>query len=627
MVTLKQLTRVALLVVLLFSSAFLHSEASAQQQEYIITGGLTDGLTQYLHETHKDSMKSFPSFGMMSITVTPEEHDLLIQQFPNIEVQKSQIYERNANNKLKSLTIVRADESMTNPYSGKGVKVAVLDSGIDLKHRDLKVKKGYCSLAFNCTYGVEYDDDNGHGTHVAGIISANNPKKNIRGIAPQADLYSIKALDAFGYGTTASLIDGVEWAIKNKVDILNMSVTTDNDDQALKKVLDQAYQSGMLIVAAVGNNGHKPDKSVRFPAKYESVIAVSAVTNSLKRMNDSAMGPEVEIAAPGEAVYSTYPLSHDYFDDKVDGYSILSGTSMATPHVTGILALYKERFPQKTNDELRKLLRENAKDLGEKGKDSSFGYGLVQYQNIFSDTVKLTVGQEVGRLKLSTTQNDTTIQVGGKTLPKRDNAWTVYGVEGYKEVLVKSGNTFEKQFIKINQPKFQDVHNQQVAAEAIGFMSHQKQIEGFKDGTFRPYQSITRAEAAVLVGRALGLSSKQTTTKFNDVAPTSFASGYIDAATKANIISGFSDGTFRPEARMTRAEMAILISKAFTLQTYEQKSFKDVSPTMASYEAIQKLSAAKITTGYNDQTFKPYDAMTRSDFALFLARVQEDYFK
>ncbi|WP_172794027.1 S8 family serine peptidase [Sporosarcina sp. HYO08] len=606
--------------------------AEESRADYLLIGENQTEITRYMNEQNIPIGKIYSSFSIISASLTESEYALLQNRFPNLTTQKNQTYKSSKDTTPTSIKAVQAAKEQTLPYTGAGIKVAVLDSGVDVKHRDLKVQGGYCSLGYDCAPGTPYDDDNGHGTHVAGIIAASNNNTGIIGIAPDVELYSIKALNAFGVGSTNSLINGVEWAIKNNIDILNLSITTEDHDVALEKALATAYQKGMLIVGSAGNNGGTANKSVMYPAKYETVIAVSAVKNDLSKLKESAMGKEVDIAAPGELVFSTYPVKFDSLDFKVDGYTHMSGTSMATPHVTGILALYKERFPKKSNVELRALLQSHAKDLGDSGKDPIFGYGLAQYVPNIPGTTVFDVKEEVGLATLATTYKVSSIESGGKKITSENNVWKIYGVGGRKNILVTSVDAngkslVEQQYIQLKSPMFSDVINAQRFAESIGYLSSRKQINGFEDGTFRPYANITRGEAAALIGRALGYSDEKTTTKFADVSASSFASGYIQKAVDAKIISGYSDGTFRPGNFVTRAEMAILISKAFDLKATTAKTFTDVASSMSAYQAINTLIAAGVTTGYGDGTFKPYDNMTRADFSVFLARVQDDVFK
>lgn len=218
-------------------------------------------------------------------------------------------------------------------YTGLGVKVAVLDTGIDYKHPDLDD---------NCYGGVNvinprksYKDDNGHGTHVAGIIAAEDNEIGVVGVAPDASLYGVKALDRNGSGWLSDIIAGLEWCVNNEMDIVNMSLGSNSDIQAFHDACDAA-SAKVILVAAAGNDGGAVD----YPAAYNSVIAVSATNISDGLAYFSSYGSEIEIAAPGVNILSTY---------KRDGYETHSGTSMAAPHVAGTLALSANIFATADN--------------------------------------------------------------------------------------------------------------------------------------------------------------------------------------------------------------------------------------------------------------------------------------
>ncbi|MCM3636526.1 S8 family serine peptidase [Sporosarcina luteola] len=627
----KYITSIAIALTLIFALQ-LQTMAQEQQGEYLISGGKQAELMEYMKESGMHIEKMYPSLDILSVSLSSAELAKLEKAFPNIVIQSNRSYQKSTEKDLASSTLINTTRGSTSPYTGKGVKVAVLDSGIDVKHRDLRVKGGYCSMKTECAMVVSYDDDNGHGTHVAGVIAALSNQTGIVGIAPSVELYSIKALNSFGVGTTNSLIDGIDWAMKQKIDILNLSITTDQDDPALEKALQKAYAQGVLIVASGGNNGDQANSTVMYPAKYDSVIAVAAVNADLTKLKNSAVGKEIEIAAPGASIFSTYPMKWDFEDGKADGYTRLSGTSMATAHVSGILALYKERFPHMNNDELRQLIARTAKDLGKEGRDDVFGHGLIQYKPSFDNTVDFTVQSEPGKLTLQYSGNKDVQIDGANVLHRTDGKWEIYGVAGDLEVLVKTkidqGAVWqEKKIYKMPSPVFTDMNNSQRFAGSIGFLTYKGQLKGFPGGTIRPYENITRAEAAAIIGRALGYPEKATAVAFKDVSPTSFAGGYIQALKEEKILSGFKDGTFKPEQKVTRGEMAILISNAFKLKSDNVNRFTDSHPSMASYSAVNALVSAKITNGYTDGTFKPNDQMSRADFAVFLARVQEDAFK
>ncbi|OMP66643.1 S8 family peptidase [Domibacillus epiphyticus] len=250
--------------------------------------------------------------------------------------------------------------------TGKGIKVAVVDTGV-APHDDLVLAGGKSFV----DYTASYNDDNGHGTHVAGIIGAEDNSFGTKGVAPDADIYAVKALNKDGSGNLSSILAGIDWAITNKMDIVNLSLGTETHSEIFKSMVDKAYANGVLVVAAAGNDGTADGSgdTVDFPARYDSAIAVAATDSSNKRAAFSSTGNMVEIAAPGVSIVAPY-LNN--------GYARSSGTSMAAPYVAGQLALLKQANPAMTNAALRSKLTETSKDLGTAGRDPFYGFGLTQ---------------------------------------------------------------------------------------------------------------------------------------------------------------------------------------------------------------------------------------------------------
>jgi len=252
------------------------------------------------------------------------------------------------------------------------VGVAVIDSGIDLDHPDL----GYVVPARNCVgYNPLPDDEYGHGTHVAGTIGALDDNKGVRGVAPGVRLYAVKVLDAQGTGWWSNVICGIDWVTANAahVQVANMSLggtgtatpsdaaCLNSNNDALHMAICRSVKAGVTYVAAAGNNGGSADNMV--PAAYDEVITVSALADSDGKsggkgpppscypgQTDDALatfsnyGPAVDIAAPGVCILSTALGG---------GYAVMSGTSMAAPHVSGAAALYLSRYPARTPGQVK----------------------------------------------------------------------------------------------------------------------------------------------------------------------------------------------------------------------------------------------------------------------------------
>ncbi|MDY6917264.1 MAG: S8 family peptidase [Chloroflexota bacterium] len=257
--------------------------------------------------------------------------------------------------------------------AGDGIKLAVVDSGIDYDHPDLagNYKGGYDFV----NNDSDPMDDEGHGTHCAGIAAAVDNEEGVIGVAPEVELYAVKVLDNSGSGTVSDTIAGIEWAVANGIDILSLSIGSDDYSQAEENACQAAYDAGLLLVAAAGNDGNPAGTgdTVDYPARNSSVIAVAATDAADQRAvwdqnNASATGPTIELAAPGDAIRSTAWN---------DSYAYGSGTSMACPHVAGVAALVWAAHPEWTNEDVRTALENTAEDLGSPGKDEWYGYGLV----------------------------------------------------------------------------------------------------------------------------------------------------------------------------------------------------------------------------------------------------------
>ncbi|SNY24282.1 serine protease [Orenia metallireducens] len=296
------------------------------------------------------------------------------------------------------------------------VTVAVIDTGIDLDHPDLQgqldLENSINILNSDPEKGIidtNSDDDNGHGTHVAGIIGATtNNQEGIAGINWKVSIIPIKVLDYYGNGSIDNIAAGIEWAVDHGVDMINLSVGGDFDSQILKDAIDYAHDKEVTVIAASGNDGE--EDYLRYPAAYENTIAVGSIDSSLDLSKFSNYGLELDFVAPGGGIYSTVP-NGNYYDKYTDTsssgyYAIFSGTSMATPHVTGVAALLLAQARAEGNnltpEQLKEELRLTAQDLGDKGRDDQFGYGLINAHAALADAritkAKVFTGEEIDYL-------------------------------------------------------------------------------------------------------------------------------------------------------------------------------------------------------------------------------------
>jgi len=261
----------------------------------------------------------------------------------------------------------RVDAELVHPSNkGTGVKVAILDTGIDLDHPDMAVA-GDVTFVTGTTSG---DDDNGHGTLVAGIVAALDNDIGVIGVAPEASLYAVKVLNQNGDTVPSSVLSGLEWSLDNNMQVMNLSFGGMLEMPiVIKDALNNAYSAGIVIVAGAGNGGNASGTgdNIWSPARYAPVIAVGAADQQDIRYSSSSTGYTLELMAPGVSIYST-TMGGDY------GY--ITGTSASAPHVAGAAALLIASG-MTGNDDIRYRLQNSAEDLGDAGWDTQYGCGMV----------------------------------------------------------------------------------------------------------------------------------------------------------------------------------------------------------------------------------------------------------
>jgi subtilisin family serine protease len=249
---------------------------------------------------------------------------------------------------------------------GNEVIVAIVDTGVDLDHPDLAAK---IVPGFNFVDNNDRPmDDNGHGTHVAGIAAAiGNNGLGVAGVSWSSKIMPIKVLDANGTGNDYQAAQGIIWAVDHGAKVINLSFGGLQHSSLLQEAVNYAHERGAVIVAAAGNealNGNPPF----YPAALDNVIAVGALDASDSRASFSGFGYYLDVSAPGVSVMST-ALDNDY--------RAMTGTSMASPHVAGQASLLLALRPDQTNTQVEEIIKQTAWDLGESGRDDVFGHGRI----------------------------------------------------------------------------------------------------------------------------------------------------------------------------------------------------------------------------------------------------------
>jgi thermitase len=259
---------------------------------------------------------------------------------------------------------VEAWASTSASGSGKDIKVAVLDSGVDLDHPDINPK---VVLRANFSGAATNEDKYGHGTHVAGIVAASHNTYGVAGVCPGCTILAGKVLDDRGIGSSSGLANGINWAVSNGAKVINMSIGV-RASRTLETAINNAWSKGVVLVAAAGNGGNQ---TKIYPAAYPNVIAVAATDNKDAKASFSTYGASwVDLAAPGVNVYSTFP-DQDFAlaepNNRSLSYDVGNGTSMSSPIVAATVALAWSANPAATNTIIRGKVQSTADKIGGTG--------------------------------------------------------------------------------------------------------------------------------------------------------------------------------------------------------------------------------------------------------------------
>lgn len=293
----------------------------------------------------------------------------------NFEYKNSYTVSDPRSKEQNGLAIAGLSKAWDITFGDPKITIAVVDTGIDLTHPDLKNKivNGYNVITQGKT---PPKDDNGHGTHASGIAGADtNNKIGVAGTAPKCKLMPIKALDAKGSGDTFNVALGVVWAADHGARVINMSLGGPNN-VTLQRAIEYALAKNVVVVAAMGNDG-KNKKA--YPAALPGVISVGSVDFDKRRSEFSNYGDWITVVAPGSQILSTLPTYETTMTEfeKEQEYDYLDGTSMACPMVAGLAGLILSRNPNYTPEEVKQRIQSTSTDLGKKGYDIEYGYGLI----------------------------------------------------------------------------------------------------------------------------------------------------------------------------------------------------------------------------------------------------------
>ncbi|NBU33510.1 hypothetical protein EBZ38_15600 [bacterium] len=263
-------------------------------------------------------------------------------------------------------------QNLWNYATGRGVVVAVIDTGCDLNHNDLKDNiiegKNFIEL------GQDPTDHNGHGTHVSGTIAACNNNKGMVGVAPETKIMPLKALNDEGQGDPEAIAKAVIYAADRRADFITMSLGSPSPFIGIEKAIKYAASKGIVTFCAAGNAGER--SPIMYPAKYSEVICIGAIDKNFNRTSFSCSGEELDFLAPGHEIVSTVPNN---------GYAIMSGTSMSNPFAVGCASLLlshniNNKTKLATSDDYIDIFKKLSKHLSDPkyaGKKEYEGYGIL----------------------------------------------------------------------------------------------------------------------------------------------------------------------------------------------------------------------------------------------------------
>lgn len=305
--------------------------------------------------------------------------------------------------------------------------LAVIDTGVDKFHPDLSGRiVGGRNFLPGAT-ATNYGDDNGHGTHVAGLAAAAvDNGVGVSGVSKLAPVYAVKVLDSFGWGDESVIAQGIVWAADRGVKVINLSLGTDapadsSGVKTLKRAVDYAVNKGVVVVAAAGNSG---EGRLNYPAGFSNVLSVGATDQNDRRASWSNYGSGLDISAPGTGIYSTTPRGTSPYlintQQTTRTYGYMSGTSMASPIVAGAVAAVWAHMPSLTAWQVKGRLLNTAKDIGTAGYDRYTGYGrldMLRAARLYSSVTGLVrdpSGKVVGgaTVRLGTSMTTTTDSLG-----------------------------------------------------------------------------------------------------------------------------------------------------------------------------------------------------------------------
>jgi hypothetical protein len=507
----------------------------------------------------------------------------------------------------------------------------VIDSGIHRSHPDLinaDIRNGWDYI----TNDNVMSDIYGHGTKVTGVIAATtNNSIGIAGINWNVTIIPFRVVQDNGLIYSSHVISAIYDAADIGCKVINLSLGGPDYSVAENDAIQYAISKGSIVVASAGN---KANSVYQYPASYDNVISVAAINQYNLKSSFSTYNNRVTVTAPGEKIATTSPPT---YSNGYSEYEYVDGTSFSAPYIAGIAALSVSVSPDINAVKFKELLISTSIDRGIVGYDNEYGYGLVNAGSLLSfingqldKVLNIEILSPPSKINyISFEPIDTTsgiirahkasgnyidVPISSDMLSGYDPYSSVYGSQTVTVTYQGVTTTFD---IYLNP--FLDVPYDHRNYTHINALVGLGIINGYSDNTFRPNNTLTRAQAAIMIVRAAGLSIEGVSSSFTDVPPTHAAYKFISAAYQAGIINGYSDGTFKTNENVTRAQIAIMVQQAFNVQASEMIiTFTDVPEGYAPKKFIETLASQKIVNGYSDGTFRPLNNVTRAQFSTMI---------
>lgn len=461
-----------------------------------------------------------------------------------------------------SLTSINASAAWDRNYTGEGVRVAIIDSGLNTRHEDLRGVK-IASGVNVITGSSDVTDQIGHGSFVAGIIAAKRDNGvGIAGMLDKVELVPIKCFLDSSKSSLSYIISGVYKAIDDyNCSVINLSLGLDSDSISFRECVNYAVRKGAIVVAASGNDGNS---QLLYPAAYDNVIGVGAINSSERRSSFSNYNRSVHVVAPGENLTSIS-------NNDNSGYRVGRGTSYATPHVTAMAAMAKSRDPDLSVSEFAKLLADSAKDLGAPGYDTQYGYGKIDVKSFLD--------------RLDALSGGSFIDINGHWAQEYINYVVDNNLFSGVSDIEFSPNTSMTRAMTVTvlarmsganlsglKTNFSDVSAGQWYYGAVAWGQSTGIVAGVDADHFMPNDNVTREQMAVFMHRyamALGLDDGSFTlsglSKFSDTSDISSWAYYAVAwAVYHGLLQGRTTTSIDPGGAISRAEVATIIYRFVT---------------------------------------------------------------